>query len=43
MDVFGIGVFILGDYLVIGVSEVDGCKGVVYMYMKDINGVWEYL
>ncbi len=42
-DVFGIGVSISGDYLAIGASEVDGRKGAVYMYLKDINGEWVYL
>ena len=42
-DVFGIGVSISGDYLAIGANEVDGRKGAVYMYLKDANGVWEYV
>ena len=42
-DVFGIGVSLSGDYLVIGASEVDGRKGAAYVYLKNANGTWEYV
>ena len=41
-DVFGIGVSISGDYLVVGANEVDGRKGAAYVYSKNSNGTWEY-
>ena len=41
-DVFGIGVSISGDYLVVGANEVDGRKGAAYVYLKNSNGTWEY-
>lgn len=41
-DVFGIGVSISGDYLVVGANEVDGRKGAAYVYLKNGNGTWEY-
>lgn len=42
-DVFGIGVSIAGDYLVVGANEVDGRKGAAYVYLKNSNGTWEYV
>ncbi len=42
-DVFGIGVSISGDYLVVGANEVDGRKGAAYVYLKNSNGVWEHV
>ena len=41
-EVFGIGVAISGDYMVVGANEVDGRKGAAYVYLKDTNGVWQY-
>ncbi len=42
-DVFGIGVSVSGDYLAVGASEVDSRKGAVYIYLRDVNGVWNYV
>jgi len=42
-DVFGIGVSISGDYLVIGANEVAGRKGAAYVYLKNSNGQYEYV
>lgn len=39
---FGIGVSISGDYLMVGANEEDGGRGAVYVYLKDVNGLWEY-
>ncbi len=42
-DTFGIGVAISGEYIVIGANEVDGRKGAAYVYLKNSNGIWEYV
>ena len=42
-DTFGIGVSISGEYMVVGANEVDGRKGAAYVYLKDSNGIWEYV
>lgn len=41
-DVFGIGVALSGDYLVVGANEVDGRKGAAYVYLKNGSGEFEY-
>lgn len=41
-DVFGVGVALSGDYLVVGANEVDGRKGAAYVYLKNGNGIFEY-
>lgn len=41
-DVFGIGVSISGDYLVVGASETSNRKGAAYVYIKNGAGIWEY-
>ena len=41
-EVFGIGVALSGDYLVVGANEVDGRKGAAYVYEKNGNGEFEY-
>src|SRR5690606_20846405 len=42
-DVFGIGVSISGDYLVIGANEASNRKGAAYVYLKNSAGTWEYV
>ncbi|QQX78103.1 T9SS type A sorting domain-containing protein [Aequorivita iocasae] len=42
-DVFGIGVALSGDYLVIGANEYDNRKGAAYVYLKNGNGTYEYV
>ena len=42
-DVFGIGVSISGDYLVIGANEASNRKGAAYVYLKNGSGIWEYV
>ena len=42
-DTFGIGVSISGEYMVVGANEVDGRKGAAYVYLKDSDGLWEYV
>ncbi|MDN3725492.1 T9SS type A sorting domain-containing protein [Aequorivita sp. SDUM287046] len=42
-DVFGVGVALSGDYLVVGANEVDGRKGAAYIYLKNGNGQFEYV
>lgn len=42
-DIFGIGVAIAGDYMVVGASEEDNTKGAAHIYMKNNNGVWEHV
>jgi len=42
-DVFGVGVALSGNYLVVGANEVDGRKGAVYVYLKDNNGLFQYV
>ncbi len=41
-DVFGIGVSIAGDQLLIGAQGVNNSRGAAYVYNKNANGVWEY-
>lgn len=41
-DVFGVGVALSGDYLVVGANEVDGRKGAAYVYEKNGDGEFEY-
>lgn len=41
-DIFGIGVSLNGDYMVIGASEEDNTKGAAHIYMKNSNGQWEH-
>lgn len=41
--VFGIGVSVSGDYLVVGANEVDGRKGAAYVYLKNSGGTYDYL
>lgn len=41
-DIFGIGVAISGDYMLVGAQGVDGRKGAGYIYIKNGSGVWEY-
>ncbi len=38
---FGIGVAIMGDYIVVGASEEGNTKGAVYIYKKNTSGIWE--
>ena len=42
-DVFGVGVSISGDYLVVGANEVDGRKGAAYVYLKNSGGTFDYV
>lgn len=42
-DVFGVGVALSDNYLVVGANEVDGRKGAAYVYLKNSNGVYEYV
>jgi hypothetical protein len=42
-DIFGIGVAIAGDYMVVGASEEDNTKGAAHIYKKNSSGVWEHV
>ncbi len=42
-DVFGVGVAISGDYIVVGANEVDGRKGAAYVYLKNSGGTYDYV
>lgn len=42
-DVFGIGVAIEGDYMVVGASEEDNTKGAAHIFKKNSSGVWEHV
>lgn len=41
-DIFGIGVSISGDQLLIGAQGVNERRGAAYLYTKNAGGVWEY-
>ncbi len=41
-DIFGIGVSLDGDYMVIGASEEDNTKGAAHIYLRNSSGVWEH-
>ncbi|WP_347374080.1 T9SS type A sorting domain-containing protein [Aequorivita sp. Q41] len=41
-DIFGIGVSISGDYLLVGAQGVDGSKGAGYVYVKNRDGEYVY-
>ena len=42
-DIFGIGVAIAGDYMVVGASEEDNTKGAAHIFKKNSSGVWEHV
>ncbi|SDX27918.1 T9SS type A sorting domain-containing protein [Aequorivita viscosa] len=41
-DIFGIGVSISGDQLLVGAQGVNDRVGVAYLYIKNASGLWEY-
>ncbi|MCZ4319223.1 T9SS type A sorting domain-containing protein [Aequorivita viscosa] len=41
-DIFGIGVSISDDQLLIGAQGVNDRRGTAYLYVKNTSGVWEY-
>lgn len=41
-DIFGIGVSISNNQLLIGAQGVNNRRGVAYLYTKNANGIWEY-
>lgn len=42
-DIFGIGVAIAGEYMVVGASEEDNTKGAAHIFKKNSSGVWEHV
>ncbi|WP_026452457.1 T9SS type A sorting domain-containing protein [Aequorivita capsosiphonis] len=41
-NIFGIGVSISGDQLLIGAQGVEGSKGAAYLFTQNASGIWEY-
>lgn len=39
---FGIGVAVFGNYLVVGANEEDNTRGAVHIFIKDLDGVYNY-